>query len=78
VIASTFGTEALEDSWRPVMASEDFAFMLQRKAGCFVLVGNGNAPGGCELHNSRYGFNDDLLASGIEYWRCLVEHRLQN
>ena len=58
------------------MGSEDFAFMLQAKAGCYVLVGNGPGEGGCMLHNPHYDFNDEVLPIGASYWANLVEHLL--
>jgi hippurate hydrolase len=60
----------------PVMGSEDFAFMLQAKAGCYVFVGNGPGAGGCMLHNPHYDFNDEVLPLGASYWANLVEHIL--
>jgi len=60
----------------PVMGSEDFAFMLQAKAGCYVFVGNGSGEGGCMLHNPHYDFNDEVLPIGASYWANLVEHIL--
>jgi len=60
----------------PVMGSEDFAFMLQVKAGCYVFVGNGPGEGGCMLHNPHYDFNDAILPIGANYWANLVEHVL--
>ncbi|MCX7140393.1 MAG: M20 family metallopeptidase [Proteobacteria bacterium] len=60
----------------PVMGSEDFAFMLQVKAGCYVFVGNGPGEGGCMLHNPHYDFNDAILPIGASYWANLVEHVL--
>ena len=60
----------------PVMGSEDFAFMLQAKAGCYVFVGNGPGEGGCMLHNPHYDFNDQILPLGASYWSSLVQHIL--
>ena len=60
----------------PVMGSEDFAFMLQAKAGCYVFVGNGPGAGGCMLHNPHYDFNDQILPLGASYWSNLVQHIL--
>ena len=60
----------------PVMGSEDFAFMLRAKAGCYVFVGNGPAEGGCMLHNPHYDFNDAVLPIGASYWAHLVEQVL--
>jgi len=60
----------------PTMGSEDFAFMLQAKPGCYVWIGNGPGEGGCVLHNPRYDFNDEVLPFGASYWATLVEHVL--
>ena len=60
----------------PTMGAEDFAFMLQAKAGCYVFIGNGPGEGGCMLHNARYDFNDQILPLGASYWANLVEHSL--
>ncbi len=63
---------------RPVasMGAEDFAFMLQRKPGCYLWLGNGPGEGGCLLHNPHYDFNDDILPVGASYWVQLVEMQL--
>ncbi len=60
----------------PTMGSEDFAFMLQAKAGCYVFIGNGPGEGGCMLHNPHYDFNDQILPLGASYWANLVGHIL--
>jgi len=64
----------------PLTGSEDFAFMLERVPGSYVLIGNGTdgAPGagGCMVHNPGYDFNDDNIATGSAYWVLLVERFL--
>lgn len=58
----------------PQMGSEDFSFMLETHPdGCYMLLGNGDEPGYCNLHNSGYDFNDDIIAIGAAYWVSLVE-----
>lgn len=57
----------------PCMGSEDFAFMLQEKPGCYIWIGNGPSKNGCLLHNPRYDFNDQILPAGVAYWIKLVE-----
>jgi hippurate hydrolase len=63
-----------------VLASEDFAFMLQRRPGCFLRLGNGVGDrigeGGCMVHNPRYDFNDANLTVGAAFWTRLVERYL--
>ena len=65
----------------PSMPSEDFAFMLQAKAGAYVFIGNGEGAhrhsghgmGPCMLHNPSYDFNDALIPLGATYWLRLAE-----
>ena len=57
----------------PSMGSEDFAFMLQKKPGCYVWIGNGPSKGSCLLHNPHFDFNDDILVTGAAYWVSLVQ-----
>lgn len=73
VIESTFGNDSLLRDARPIMAAEDFAYMLQAKQGCYVWLGNGAGEGSCAVHNSRYDFNDEALPHGATYWVRLVE-----
>jgi hippurate hydrolase len=60
----------------PAMGSEDFAFMLQARPGCYIWVGNGNRPGSCMIHNPGYDFNDEILPLGASYWATLAEQVL--
>lgn len=61
---------------QPTMGSEDFAFMLQAKPGCYVWLGNGPTEGSCLLHNPHYDFNDEALPVGAAYWVTLTEQLL--
>ena len=60
----------------PSMASEDFAFMLQAKPGCYIWLGGGRGPDTPNLHNPHYDFNDDALQIGASYWVTLAEQQL--
>ena len=65
----------------PTMGSEDFAYMLQTKPGCYCFIGNGDGShrdmghgeGPCLVHNPSYDFNDDLIPLGATYWVRLAE-----
>ncbi|MEO6985892.1 MAG: M20 aminoacylase family protein [Paralcaligenes sp.] len=57
----------------PITGSEDFAYYLQHKPGCFLRLGNGETP---MLHNASYDFADDNLTVGAAYWTRLVERFL--
>jgi hippurate hydrolase len=59
-----------------LMGSEDFAFMLQKRPGTFLRIGNGVGEDGCMVHNPHYDFNDRNLTVGAAYWTRLVERYL--
>jgi hippurate hydrolase len=67
------GPQAVVAPYPPLAGSEDFAYYLQRKPGCFLRLGNGD---GASLHNPRYDFNDEILTTGAAYWTRLVERYL--
>jgi hippurate hydrolase len=54
----------------PMLAGEDFSYMLERRPGAFIFIGNGNSAG---LHNASYDFNDEIVPLGCSYWARLVE-----
>jgi len=58
-----------------VTGSEDFAFMLEKIPGSYLLIGNGDgdSAGACMVHNPGYDFNDDNIATGASYWVALVQ-----
>jgi hippurate hydrolase len=57
-----------------ITGSEDFAFMLEKIPGSYLLIGNGDgdSAGACMVHNPAYDFNDDNIAIGASYWVALV------
>jgi len=67
--------------FQPTMGGEDFSYFLQRRPGCYFVMGNGHGAhrdrdhgsGPCTLHNSSYDFNDDLIPLGARVWVALVE-----
>lgn len=67
------GEDGIDPQPTPSMGSEDFAFMLQEKPGCYLWLGNGPAENGCLLHNPHYDFKDEILPIGTAYWVKLVE-----
>ena len=72
------GQENINTNPTSSMGSEDFAFMLQEKAGCYVWLGNGSSENGCLLHNPHYDFNDESLTIGAAYWVQLVLLKLSS
>jgi amidohydrolase len=57
----------------PLMAGEDFAYMLEQRPGALIFCGNGDSAG---LHHPAYNFNDEALVYGTSYWIKLVENTL--
>ena len=57
------------------MGAEDFSFMLQKKPGAYLRLGQG-AKDGAFLHNSRYDFNDDVLPLGAAMHASLIEQSM--
>ena len=70
------GRDRVDTDPMPSMGSEDFAFMLQAKPGCYVWIGTQKGPDTPTLHNPRFDFNDDVLAIGASYWVTLAEQQL--
>ena len=69
----TAGAENVGAGGLPMMASEDFSFMLLERPGCYLFIGNGEGDHAVECHNPHYDFNDDILPIGARYWVNLVE-----
>jgi hippurate hydrolase len=74
--AEVVGAENVERNGSLVMASEDFSYMLNRRPGAYIRIGNGDAPGTCQVHNPGYDFNDDALPIGASLFARVVERKL--
>ena len=70
------GEIGLIDNMVPLTGSEDFAFLLEKCPGCYLIIGNGEGEGGCMVHNPGYDFNDDCLPLAATYWVKLTERFL--
>ena len=68
------GAQRVTAPFPPVTGSEDFAYYLQHRPGCFFRLGNGEQ--GAMLHNPRYDFNDAILTTGAAFWVRLTERFL--
>jgi amidohydrolase len=75
---TALGTERVDDSCAPVMASEDFGVYARHVPACFAFLGNGTTPdrGGTPLHSHDYRLNDDILSAGIAFYVHLVRQEL--
>ncbi|MBS0594771.1 MAG: amidohydrolase [Proteobacteria bacterium] len=72
------GAERVVVQGPPLTGSEDFAFMLEKRPGCYLLIGNGEGEqaGACMVHNPGYDFNDANVAVGAAYWALLARRFL--
>lgn len=66
------GTENVDPDIAPLMASEDFAYMLQEKPGAYFFLGNG----GYMCHHPKFDFNDEVLPVGMSVMAEIAHQRL--
>ncbi|MDZ5699086.1 M20 aminoacylase family protein [Chelativorans sp. M5D2P16] len=67
------GEGRVDTDARPLMAAEDFSYMLESRPGAFIFLGNGDSA---PLHSPQYDFNDDAIPHGVSYWVRLAETAL--
>ena len=76
VIEDLVGADKVDHNPTPSMGGEDFAYMLNKKPGSYVWIGNGLASPEAMLHNPGYDFNDEVIPLGVSYWSRLVETQM--
>jgi len=76
--ALTVGRDNVQPNTPRIAGAEDFAFMLEKKPGAYIMIGNGGTEeGGCHnVHSPLYDFNDEILTTGAAYWVNLVQLEL--
>jgi amidohydrolase len=62
----------IDDAGRE-MGAEDFSFMLERRPGAYLFIGNGDTAG---LHHPAYDFDDAAAPVGASFFARLVERAL--
>ncbi|SDB44396.1 M20 aminoacylase family protein [Belnapia rosea] len=70
------GEAKVQEMPKPTMGGEDFSFMLNAKAGSYIMLGAGRGPADPQVHHPRYDFNDAVLPIGASYWARLAEQIL--
>ena len=75
VALNMLGADKVTPQGPAITGSEDFAFMLEKVPGSYLLIGNGDGDsvGACMVHNPGYDFNDDNIAIGSAYWINLAK-----
>jgi len=76
VAAEVVGEGRVNRHATPSMGGEDFAYLLEKKPGAYILMGNGPGDHGRVLHSPAYDFNDDALTVGVSWWVRLAERYL--
>ena len=60
----------------PSTGAEDFALMLEKVPGCYVLLGAAREDVNPALHSPQFDFNDAALRRGAMLWVAIVERTL--
>ncbi|SMO36173.1 M20 aminoacylase family protein [Paracoccus laeviglucosivorans] len=58
---------------QPLMAGEDFSYMLESRPGAYIFIGNGDSG---RLHSANYNFDDNAIPAGSSWFAGMVEARL--
>ena len=52
------------------MGAEDFSYLLEKRPGCYLFLGQGDGAG---LHHPKYDFNDEAAPFGASFFVRIVE-----
>jgi hippurate hydrolase len=75
-LADILGADAVRRDMPPVTGSEDFAYMLERLPGAYVLLGTRVSEDTPMLHSPDYDFEDRLLPVGASFFLKMAELKL--
>ncbi len=70
VAKSVAGESAVATNYPPEMGAEDFSYMLEKRPGAYIFVGNGDTAG---VHHPAYDFNDAAAPYGVSLWAKIIE-----
>ena len=73
VAKKVFGDSQVDTDINPSMGGEDFSYLLEKKPGAYLYIGQGDDNHKAHLHTTKYDFNDNLLPIGVNYWVELVK-----
>ncbi len=71
--ARVAGESRVDAAYEQSMGAEDFSYMLEKRPGAMILIGNGDSA---YLHHPAYDFDDRAIAHGVRYWLSLVGQEL--
>ncbi len=64
------GEAGVDDQAGREMGAEDFSYLLEKRPGCYLFLGQGAGAG---LHHAAYDFNDEAAPFGATFFARLVE-----
>ncbi|TXM73584.1 amidohydrolase [Methylobacterium sp. WL69] len=70
VAAGLVGEAQVDRAVAPMMAAEDFSYMLAHRPGAYIFLGNGDSAG---LHHPDYDFCDAAAPYGASLWARVIE-----
>lgn len=73
VAKEVVGEARVDATCQPIMAAEDFAYMLEARPGAYLFLGQGDTP---MCHHPKYDFNDDIAPIGASFFVTLIERAL--
>jgi hippurate hydrolase len=71
--AALVGEGHVKREFPAVMGGEDFAYMLEKCPGAYIVTGNGDSA---EVHNPRFDFNDSAIPYGAGVLAAIVEQKM--
>jgi hippurate hydrolase len=71
--AALVGEGHVKREFPAVMGGEDFAYMLEKCPGAYIVTGNGDSA---EVHNPRFDFNDSAIPYGAGVLAAIVERKM--
>ncbi len=73
VAEAVAGVGAVDRNTPPIMAGEDFSYMLEERPGAYIFLGNGDSQ---MCHHPAYVFDDEAIPLGCSWFAELVERRM--
>jgi hippurate hydrolase len=67
------GDSKVDRTVLPLMGAEDFSYMLEKRPGAYIFMGNGDTAG---VHHPAYDFNDAAIPYGVSYLAQVAERAM--
>ncbi|MEC3860626.1 M20 aminoacylase family protein [Mesobacterium sp. TK19101] len=73
VAKQVVGEDRVNAKSEPIMAAEDFSYMLEARPGAYLFLGQGDTA---VCHHPAYDFNDEIAPVGASFFARLIETAL--